>query len=73
MRDQINRNNVIAEENINLYGHPAKEKFGDFQADLSNNKGSFEEKRKTDTCEERLRKIDQMDEIIQEDIENMKE
>jgi len=27
MRDKINRNNEIAEENMNLTGHPASEKF----------------------------------------------
>lgn len=73
MRDQINRNNPIAEEHLKPTGHPAKEKFDEWKTNVSGTIDAFEENKKKDTPEQRKKKIEQMDEIIKEDIERMEE
>ncbi|MCD7901263.1 MAG: hypothetical protein LUH22_15775 [Bacteroides sp.] len=76
MRDRINKGSVIAEENVNLTGHPAKEKFGEWSTSLSDKTDidTLNDQPETpETCAERRHKIDQMEQVIEEDIERTKE
>lgn len=73
MRDQINRNNEFAEENLNPTGHPAKEKFGRWQSHLTDDLDVHGKPKHKDTPAERKKKIEEMDEIIKADIERMEE
>ena len=74
MRDQINRNNEFAEENLNPTGHSAKEKFSRWESTLSDNLDVHgNQKKKKDTPAQRKKKIAEMDEVIKEDIERTKE
>ena len=74
MRDQINRNNEFAEENLKGTGHPAKEKFGRWQSSISDNLDVHgNQKKKKDTPAQREKKIAEMEEIIKEDIERLEE
>ncbi|NDV80582.1 hypothetical protein [Bacteroides sp. 51] len=73
MRDQINRNNEFAEENLRPTGHPAKEKFSRWESSISDNLDVHEEQKHKDTSAQRKKKIKEMDEIIKEDIERTKE
>lgn len=73
MRDQINRGNEFAEENLNPTGHAAKEKFQRWESGISERTSDAVSPQKEDTPCERQKKIDQMDEIIKEDIERLDE
>jgi len=73
MRDQINRGNEFAEENLKPSGHAAKEKFQRWESGISERTSDSVSSKKKDTPAERKRKIKEMDEIIKEDIERLDE
>jgi len=73
MRDQINRGNEFAEENLKPSGHAAKEKFQRWESSINEKTDDMVGPKKKDTPCERQKKIDQMDEIIKEDIERLDE
>ena len=71
MRDQINRGNEFAEENLKPTGHAAKEKFQRWESSINERTDDLVGSKKKDTPAQRKKKIDQMEEIVKEDIENM--
>lgn len=88
MRDRVSRHVPIAGENLDITGHPAKEKFGEFASRLEATDNVEPEfgAGSVDACEvpnsstktkaEREiikdKKIQQIDEVIKEDIERTK-
>lgn len=73
MRDQINRNNEFAEENINPTSHPATEKYKRWKSNIDDTLNPVKGSKKKDTLAKRRKKIKQMEEVIKEDIEGTKE
>lgn len=75
MRDLINRNNVIAEENVRLTGHPAKEKVELWTTEIRDKSeddlDDIEGKRcKAPESEaSRQQKIDAINKVIDEDLD----
>lgn len=78
MRDRVNRNTPIADENINSLptGRPATERFELWSVEISDKTDNYAEddaecgcgKKRMDE-EERQRRLDAMDEVIQDDLE----
>lgn len=64
----VERNVAIAEENILLSGHPAKDKFGDWSDEVKETIGSNKEEKRKETPEEIEKRIKELDELIDEKI-----
>lgn len=70
MRDRINRN-MAAEENQTLSGHPASERIDIWTSDITTNADQPLEGRTCkapETPDSRRRKLEEMEDVIQEDI-----
>lgn len=65
----INRNNSIAEENIDPYGHPATEKFKEWSGEVSDRTENVFNDTKDDASEDKEKRIKEMEEIIKKDLE----
>lgn len=76
MRDKVNRNTVIADENINSLpsGHPATDKFELWATEIHDRTNLDDGEDGSRCCEkpmseaERQKRMDEMDEVIREDI-----
>lgn len=73
MRDEINRNNVIAEDNVNLTGHPGTERYKRWSNELRDRTEYLNSDEECPCKEpmsdaERERRIDEMDEVIKENL-----
>jgi hypothetical protein len=67
MRNRINNNNVIAEENMDLHGHPAKEKLELWTVEIKDRTdGDIEGNscKAPESAVSRQLKMDEMDEVI---------
>lgn len=64
----VERNAAIAEENILLSGHPAKDKFSDWSDEVSETIEGRKEEKRTETPEEIEKRIKELDELIDEKI-----
>lgn len=72
MRDTINRNNRIAEENTLLTGHPARDKFSEWSTELiekTDEPVNEDPASAVDRENTRLHRIQQMEEVIKEDLD----
>lgn len=65
----INRNNSIAEENIDPNGRPATEKFREWKNIVSDRTENVFHDTKDDAIEDREKRIKEMEEIIKKDLE----
>ena len=63
----INRNNPIAEENIDPDGRPATDKFGDWSNEVSETENVFHDTKENVTKSKKER-IKEMDKVIKEDL-----
>ena len=63
----INRNNPIAEENIDPAGRPATDKFGDWSNEVSETENVFHDTKENVTKSKKER-IKEMDKVIKEDL-----
>lgn len=64
----VERNAAIAEENILLSGHPAKDKFSDWSDEVSETIGGEKREKKPESAEEIEKRIKELDELIDEKI-----
>ncbi len=69
MDDMIYRNDPIAEENLNLDGHPAKNDFEEWSEKVSERTDTGYKNQEVKTAKERKKRIREMDEIIKKDLE----
>lgn len=64
----VERNAAIAEENMLLSGHPAKDKFNDWSDEVRETIGGGNENKKPESPEEIEKRIKELDELIDEKI-----
>lgn len=69
MDDMINRNNSLAEENIEPNGRPAHNKFEEWSSEVSSRTNNiYNKKEEPLSDEEREKRIKEMDEVIKKDL-----
>lgn len=69
MDDMINRNNSIAEENIDPNGRPAKDKFEEWSIEITERTDLGYKDREVKSEVEREERIKEINEVIKEDLE----
>lgn len=68
MDDVINRNNTIAEENIDPNGRPALNKYEEWSTEIADRTGNEFHDTVNGPSEDREKRIREMDEVIEEDL-----